>query len=150
MRTLIHERVDLARKGENPYVIQKVNSGWIVIGDVQFLQGYCLLLADPVVRSLNDLSKSLRKEFLFEMSLLGDAIQKSTGCYLVNYEILGNEETALHAHVFPRFLSEPDEKRKNPVWFYDWENAVKYNKKDHGDLKNTIHKNLNLLLKENY
>lgn len=46
----------MARAGTNPYVICRMRSGWLVIGDVQPLPGYCLLLADPVVPSLNDLS----------------------------------------------------------------------------------------------
>jgi len=146
MKTLIHERVEKARNGTNPYVIRKMHSGWAVIGDVQFLEGYSLLLADPVVTTLNDLSFEERKQFLFEMSLIGDAIIKTTGCYLVNYEILGNSETALHAHVFPRFLTEPDELRKRPIWFYDWENAVEFSEKEHGKLKNNIHKNLDQLI----
>jgi diadenosine tetraphosphate (Ap4A) HIT family hydrolase len=149
MKTLIHERVELAQKGKNPYVIQKVKSGWIVIGDVQFLPGYCLLLADPIVRCLNDLSYESRKTFLFEMSLLGDAIEKSTNCNLLNYEILGNQETALHAHVFPRYLSEAENKRIGPVWYYDWENAIRYSEKEHGKLKNKIHQYLMELIKNN-
>jgi hypothetical protein len=28
-----------------------MRSGWLVIGDVQPLPGYCLLLADPVVEA---------------------------------------------------------------------------------------------------
>jgi len=32
-----------------------MEAGWLVVGDVQPRPGYCLLLADPVVISLNDL-----------------------------------------------------------------------------------------------
>lgn len=136
--TLIHERVESARKGDNPFVIRKANSGWIVIGDVQFLEGYCLLLADPVVSSLNDLTKKQRKEFLYEMSVVGDVLLEVTGCYLVNYEILGNSEKALHAHIFPRFLDEPVERRRMPAWFYDWKNAPKFSPEKHNNLKDRI------------
>ena len=45
--TIIHERVDLARKGKNPTVICRLRSGWVVLGDDQRLRGYSLLLADP-------------------------------------------------------------------------------------------------------
>ncbi len=61
---LIAERVELARRGANDAVICRLPSGWAVVGDVQFLPGYCLLLADPVVASLNDLDDARRAEFL--------------------------------------------------------------------------------------
>lgn len=48
MPTMIHERVRMARAGTNPYVIAKLASGWVVIGDVQPLPGYCLLWAAPM------------------------------------------------------------------------------------------------------
>ena len=48
---LITERVALARNGANDKVICRLASGWAVMGDVQFLPGYCLLLPDPVVPS---------------------------------------------------------------------------------------------------
>jgi hypothetical protein len=46
---LIGDRVELARRGANDTVICRLPSGWAVVGDVQFLTGYCLLLADTVV-----------------------------------------------------------------------------------------------------
>ncbi len=58
--TLIHRRVEAARQGSNPTVICRVRSGWVVLGDVQFLPGYSLLLPDPVVSDLNALTMSQR------------------------------------------------------------------------------------------
>ena len=57
---LIMERVEQARNGTNDKVICRMPSGWAVMGDVQFLPGYCLLLPDPVVASLNDLAAASR------------------------------------------------------------------------------------------
>jgi diadenosine tetraphosphate (Ap4A) HIT family hydrolase len=126
MSTMIHRRVEAARQGANPTVICRVKSGWVVLGDVQFLPGYSLLLPDPVVADLNALSMIDRMIFLQDMTLLGDALLAVTGASRINYEILGNSEAALHAHVFPRFLTEPEEQRQRPVWFYDWNDAVKF------------------------
>jgi diadenosine tetraphosphate (Ap4A) HIT family hydrolase len=83
-------------------------SGWAVIGDVQVLPGYCLLLPDPVVPSLNDLSAAERVSYLHDMVRLGDAMLKVTGASRINYEILGNSEPELHAHLFPRYANEPE------------------------------------------
>jgi len=135
---LIFDRVQQARIGVNPKVICKMKSGWAVIGDVQFLRGYCLLLPDPVVPSLNHLDSGLRIQFLSDMTLIGDALLEVTNASRINYEILGNTEPELHAHIFPRFDSEPDEKRRKPAWFYDWENASRFSFGDHGELLNKI------------
>ncbi len=119
MTTLIHQRVEAARAGTNPTVISRMPSGWAVLGDVQFLRGYSLLLADPVVADLNALGESQRIRYLQDMAILGDALLEVTGAYRINYEILGNTEAALHAHVFPRYMSEPEDLRKGPAWLYD-------------------------------
>jgi len=117
--TVIHERVAQCHAGTNEKMICKVASGWVVIGDTQFLPGYCLLLADPVVKSLNQLSAEARKTYLYEMSVIGDVLLEITGARLINYEMLGNLEPALHAHMFPRYEDEPEELRFRPAWFYE-------------------------------
>ena len=119
MKTLIHERVELARTGQNPYVICHVRSGWVVLGDQQFFRGYCLLLADPVVGHLNNLNQPQRAQFLTDMAAVGDALLTQTDAYRVNYEILGNTDPALHAHIHPRYMTEPEAGRRGPVWLYD-------------------------------
>ena len=138
MSTLIHRRVEAARQGTNPTVIGQVSSGWVVLGDVQFLPGYSLLLPDPVVPDLNALTMADRITFLQDMTLLGDALLEVTGAARINYEILGNREAALHAHVFPRFATEPEEQRQKPVWFYDWQSAPPFDAEQHQPLMNKI------------
>ncbi len=126
MSTLIHRRVELARENKNETVICRVPSGWVVLGDVQFLRGYSLLLPDPVVFDLNTLSPEGRMTFLRDMAIVGDALLELTGAVRMNYDILGNGEPALHAHIFPRYEDEPDELRRGPAFFYDWEKAPKF------------------------
>jgi diadenosine tetraphosphate (Ap4A) HIT family hydrolase len=140
MSTLIHRRVEAARQRTNPTVICRVKSGWIVLGDVQFLPGYSLLLPDPVVADLNSLTLTQRIDFLQDMTILGDALLAVTGASRINYEILGNSEAALHAHVFPRYATEPEEKRQKPVWFYDWEGAVLFDEERDRSLMQEIAK----------
>ncbi len=144
MSTLIHTRVEMCRAGTNPKTICRVQSGWVVIGDVQFLPGYSLILPDPVVSDLNALSMPEREVYLREVSIVGDALLELTDAYRVNYEILGNSEAALHAHIFPRYLSEPEELRKSPAWFYDWQNAVPFD----ADRDGVLMREMELYLKE--
>ncbi len=142
MPTLIHRRIREYQAGTNPKLICRVRSGWVVLGDVQFLRGYSLILPDPVVASLNDLSRPQRELFLYEMSLLGDALLAVTDAYRINYEILGNSEPALHAHVFPRYQSEPEDRRRMPAWFYDWKNAPPFDLERDRPLMEQIRKHI--------
>ncbi len=138
MTTVIHERVHLCREGAFEKCIAKMPSGWAVMGDVQFLPGYCLLLPDPVVPHLNAMSMEHREAFLLDMTRLGDAVLSVTDAVRINYEMLGNLEPALHAHVFPRFNDEAEELRTSPVWFYDWKNAPAFSLDTHQPLMEKI------------
>jgi diadenosine tetraphosphate (Ap4A) HIT family hydrolase len=103
-------------------------SGWAVLCDVQFLRGYTILLADPVVPDLNALEHEQRAQFLLDMTTIGDALLEVTGAFRINYEILGNLDPALHAQIIPRYMSEPEELRKGPAFFYDkdFRNSIKF------------------------
>jgi diadenosine tetraphosphate (Ap4A) HIT family hydrolase len=136
--SLISQRVEMARNGSNDKVICRMPSGWAVMGDVQFLPGYCLLLPDPVVPSLNDLDAEARAVYLLDMARLGDVVLAVTGALRMNYEILGNSEPELHCHLFPRHATEPEEKRRMPAWFYDWKTAVPYAEEVHGEMRMRI------------
>ena len=118
MPTLINDWVEAARAGTNPRVVARVPSGWVVAGERQNLPGYCLLLPDPVVRDLNELDGEARRLFLLDMAKVGDAVMQAFQPLRLNYEILGNSEPALHAHIFPRYAWEPRVLRTKPVWFY--------------------------------
>jgi diadenosine tetraphosphate (Ap4A) HIT family hydrolase len=138
MSTLIHQRVNDCRAGRYPKAICRLSSGWVVLGDVQFVRGYSLLLPDPVVADLNKLSGAARTTFLSEMAAVGDAVLAVTNAVRINYEILGNADPALHAHVFPRYSDEPDDQRTRPVWFYDWAKAPPFDLTRDRPLMNAI------------
>lgn len=55
------------------------------------------------------------------MTIIGDALLEVTEAYRINYEILGNLDPALHVHIFPRYLQEPEHYRKGPVHHYPLE-----------------------------
>jgi diadenosine tetraphosphate (Ap4A) HIT family hydrolase len=130
--------VEDCRAGRYPKAICRLSSGWVVLGDVQFVRGYSLLLPDPVVADLNELSGSARTAFLSEMAAVGDALLAVTKAVRINYEILGNVDPALHAHVFPRYSDEPQDLRTRPVWFYDWEKAPPFDPGRDEPLMNAI------------
>ncbi|QDT67038.1 HIT family protein [Calycomorphotria hydatis] len=138
MSTLIHQFVAECQAGTNPRVICRVSSGWVVLGDPQVVRGYSLIYPDPVVPDLNALNADDRKTLLYEASLLGDAVLEVTGAVRINYEILGNLEPALHVHVFPRYEDEPDDLKTKPIWFSDWEQAIRFDPERDAALKSDI------------
>lgn len=138
MSTAIHRMVERAASGDWANVIIRMRSGWAVMGEKQVTPGYCLLLPDPVVGHLNELEGEARLEFLEDMARLGDAVLAVTGAARINYEMLGNLEPALHAHVFPRYDTEVETLRTKPIWFYDWDAAPNFSQQDGGDLRDAI------------
>jgi diadenosine tetraphosphate (Ap4A) HIT family hydrolase len=137
--TAIHRRVDALRAGSDRTFIARLASGWAVMGERQVLPGYCLLLPDPVVPTLNSLAIAERTQFLSDMAALGDAVQKVTRALRINYAILGNLEPALHAHVIPRFHDEPAQYAATHPWAYDWNAAAAFDPEQHRELRNRIH-----------
>ena len=138
MTTAIHRRVAALRAGSDPTLVARLGSGWAVLGDPQVLSGYCLLLPDPVVPTLNDLDGPARRRFLDDMAALGDAVLAVTGALRVNYAMFGNVEPALHAHVIPRFAQEPEDLRKAHPWAYDWSQAEPFDLLRHAALRDAL------------
>ena len=143
--TAIHEQVIAAREGRDARVIARLFSGWAVFGERQFVRGYALLLPDPVVPNLNALGARERIAFLSDMSRLGDALLKVTGALRINYAIFGNQEPALHAHVIPRYLDEPEALRAQQPWAYDWGAAPAFERASQAELAESLLRELTRL-----
>lgn len=118
------DRVRSALVGTNPTVLARLDAAFAVIGDVQFLPGYCVAITDtPGVDRLTDLPRSRRLQFLADAELLAEAVERvcsarDDGFRRVNLEILGNKDAFLHAHVWPRYSWEPPDLVARPVWAY--------------------------------
>lgn len=118
------DRIGAALNGTNPTVLRRLDAGFAVIGDVQFLPGYCVLLTDtPGVERLTDLPRERRLRFLADMDLAAEAVERvcgrrDPGFRRVNLEILGNTDPFLHAHIWPRYDWEPAHLVGRPVWLH--------------------------------
>jgi diadenosine tetraphosphate (Ap4A) HIT family hydrolase len=143
--TAIHHQVIAAREGREPRVIARLFTGWAVFGERQFVRGYALLLPDPVVPNLNALGARERIAFLSDMSRLGDALLKVTGAARINYAIFGNQDPALHAHVIPRYLDEPEPLRTQQPWAYDWQAAPLFERASCAELADSVQRELTRL-----
>jgi diadenosine tetraphosphate (Ap4A) HIT family hydrolase len=152
------DRIGSAQRGENPLVMARMPSGFAVIGDTQHLPGYSLLLTDDSsIDHLTDLEWEHRKSFLFDLSILGEAVERACrphGLRRVNYEILGNSIPVLHGHVHARYAWEPPDKIGGPVWRYAREvrndPSCAYSDEQHGALRAAITAELRSLLRDAY
>lgn len=124
--TAIHQFVEECRAGTLARCLKRMKSGWAVLGDPQIREGYCLLYSDPVVPDLNHLDAGQRAQFLMDMAAIGDAVLAVTNAARINYEILGNQEPALHAHIIPRWEDELPDMKTKPIWFDRWESAARF------------------------
>ncbi|OOM78838.1 hypothetical protein [Clostridium sp. BL-8] len=143
-----------AVKGEYPTTLARMKSGVVFIRDWQFLSGYCILVAYPRINSLNDLNFEERACFLNDMTLIGDAIKAVCNPIRINYEILGNKDNYLHAHIYPRYEWEEEAIRKDTIYRYSKEiwtdKKYYYTEEKHGILKKQLTENLIELMKQNY
>lgn len=119
------DRIGSAARGENPTVLAELASGYAVIGDVQFLPGYCVLLSkNPHAKALAELPRGERVQFLADVDLLSTAVElacreSDPRFRRTNIDILGNADAFVHAHVWPRYEWERPELVWRPVWLYD-------------------------------
>lgn len=136
----------------------RMRSGFAVIGDTQHLPGYSLLLTDdPAADHLTDLDWERRREFLFDLSLIGEAIERACqnhGLRRINYEVLGNSLTILHGHIHARYDWEPAEMVGGPVWRYPRhvrdDPRFAYSDERHGKLRASITTEIHELMERAY
>ena len=148
----------MALRGENPLVMARMRTGFAVIGDTQHLPGYSLLLTDDLeVNHPTDLPWLRRRDFFFDLSLIGEAVLAVTsqqGAHRINYEVLGNSWPYLHGHAHPRYEWEPADKIGGPVSRYPKElrNAAEhaYDDARHGELRAAITDELTRVMSEAY
>ena len=88
------------------------------------------------------------------MSLIGDAIQEVCNPRRINYSIYGNTDVFLHAHIFPRYEWEPEDRIPKPVWQYSedkWHDSkYHFSAEEHGELKEKLSKQITDLINQAY
>lgn len=121
---LICNRIEMIKNGENPYYVKELKTGYVVIGDNQHFKGYTLFLCKEHKTELFQLNREQKINFLEEMSIVAEAVSKAFGAEKMNYELLGNGDSHIHWHLFPRVAGDLDGYGKNgkgPVWWYPFE-----------------------------
>ena len=121
---LICSRIKGIREGKNPYFVKELDTGYVVIGDNQHFHGYTLFLCKEHKRELFELDPDTKGRFLEEMALVAEAVSRAFGAEKMNIELLGNGDSHLHWHLFPRNsgdLGEYGHHGRGPVWWYPME-----------------------------
>jgi diadenosine tetraphosphate (Ap4A) HIT family hydrolase len=124
------DRIGSALAGTNPTVLTRMRAGFAVIGDLQHLPGYCVLLTDDSkANHLFDLTPERQSLFLEDMAVLGRAVaavcaRRDPAYRRIKLEIQGNTDAFLHAHVTPRYEWEPPEVMGWPAALHHWTERV--------------------------
>ena len=121
---LICDRINMIKEKSNPWFVKELETGYVVIGDNQHFKGYTLFLCKEHKTELFHLDSSTKMKFLEEMSMVAEAVAKAFGAKKMNYELLGNGDTHLHWHLFPRVTGDLEtygNNGKGPVWWYPME-----------------------------
>lgn len=111
---LICDRIQAIQQQKNQYFVSELETGYVVIGDHQFFQGYTLFLCKEHKQELHELNPEFKKQYLWEMSLVAEAVFNTFKPKKINYELLGNTDHHMHWHIFPRHANDPLPKRT--VW----------------------------------
>jgi len=104
----------MIKNNTNPYFVAELETGYVVLGDHQHFRGYTLLLCKQHVTELIFLDKDFRIKYMEEMCLVAQAVYNVFKPEKLNYELLGNADTHLHWHIFPRVSG--DTPKPGPVW----------------------------------
>lgn len=152
---LICDRIQQIKNGTNPYFVKELETGYVVLGDYQHFKGYTLFLCKEHKTELFELEPAFKVRFLEEMSLAAEAAYHAFGAEKMNYELLGNGDTHLHWHLFPRKkgdLEEYGNHGKGPVWWYPMErmydDANRPTQKELEEMKTALRKELDKLVKK--
>lgn len=116
----ICRRIEMIKSGNNPYFVKELETGYVVIGDNQHFYGYTVFLCKEHKKELFELDKVFRRKYLDEMVTVSQAVTNVFNCEKMNYECLGNGESHIHFHLFPRTsgdLGKYGRNGKGPVWW---------------------------------
>ena len=123
---LICDRIEMIKRGENPWFVRELETGYVVLGDHQRFYGYTLFLYKhhEGKTELFHLAPAERARFLEEMTLVAQAVARAFQAEKMNYELLGMGDAHLHWHLFPRRAGDIEQYGsggRGPVWWYPME-----------------------------
>ncbi len=108
------EANDAADRGEDPWAIARLETGYVRLAPTQYYRGATFFIAKACVSELHELGRAERQAHLMEMSEVAAAVFDAFGPRKLNYEALGNLVPHLHWWLTPRY--DNDARPSAPIW----------------------------------
>lgn len=112
--------IEQIEKDENPWFVKEMSTGYVILGWNQHFNGYTLFISKKHVVEIFELEEEYRKQYLYEMSVVANAVKIAFEAEKINCECLGNGDVHLHWHIFPRKIGDLlgyGMDGKGPVWW---------------------------------
>lgn len=100
----------MIKERENSYFVIELETGYVVMRDHQHFRGYILFSCKEHVAELHYVSYEFKMKYLEEMSAVAETVYYVFKPEKMNYELLGNGDTHVHWHLFPRVIGDTPEK----------------------------------------
>ena len=116
----ICKTIEKSLNGENPFFVKELETGIVVLGWNQRFDGYTIFMCKRHATELYQLDDEFCSKYMQEMVKVAKAVSRAFDCEKMNYECLGNGDTHIHWHLFPRVsgdLGEYGNNGKGPVWW---------------------------------
>lgn len=108
------ERVSLTKNKNYPYLVHEFKHSYLMLGEHQFFQGYCVLVAKDHFKEMTDIPSPAQEEIFQELMQASKAIEKAFTPAKMNLCSLGNVVAHVHWHLFPRYRE--DANFSDPPW----------------------------------
>lgn len=117
------DRVVDTKNKKYDYLIHEFKHSFLYLGEHQYYQGYCVLVAKEHYKEMTDLHEDTQVGLFQEMMRTHSIIEKVFNPKKMNMCSLGNVVPHVHWHFFPRYENDPD--FKNPPWLqmHEFESA---------------------------
>ena len=97
---LICDRIQMIKDEANPFFVKELETGYVVLGDTQRIEGYTLFLCKKHETELFDLDEDFATKYMKEMIFVAKAVKNAFRADKINYECLGQGDAHLHWHLF--------------------------------------------------
>ena len=107
------KRIEMIKENKFPFFVKELETGYVVLGDHQYFNGYTLFVYKNHATSLSDLTKEEQMKYLSELLIVQDSVKSVFNCDGVDLELLANSEHLVW-QIFPR--EDSDVPNNAPVW----------------------------------